>query len=68
MNYRKRIRIFTWLYISISKTGLSLTIGKKGLSITVCKKGIFLNTSLRGTGLYDRRKIGGNFNKHNREV
>ncbi len=57
MNYRKRIRIFSWLYLNISKTGFSITIGKKGISLNVGKNGIFLNTSILGTGLYDRRKI-----------
>lgn len=59
MNYRKRIKIAPGLYANISNRGVSTTIGGKGLSVSVGKRGTYLNTSIPGTGLYSRRKIGG---------
>lgn len=58
MNYRKRIKIAPGLYANISNRGISTTIGGKGLSVSVGKRGTYLNTSIPGTGLYSRRKIG----------
>lgn len=55
--YRKKIQLNRWLRINISTSGLSITIGQKGFSINIGKNGIFLNTSIPGTGLYDRKKI-----------
>ena len=57
MRFRKSINIFKGLKLNFSKSGVSLTVGGKGVSANIGKKGLFLNTSIPGTGLYDRKKI-----------
>ena len=57
MRFRKSITIFKGVKLNFSKSGVSLTVGGKGLSTNIGKKGVFLNTSIPGTGLYDRKKI-----------
>lgn len=57
MRFRKRINICKGVKLNISKSGLSATVGVKGLSLNLGKGGVFLNTSLPGTGLYDRKKL-----------
>lgn len=57
MRFRKSINIFKGVKLNFSKSGVSLTVGGKGVSANIGKKGLFLNTSLPGTGLYDRKKI-----------
>ena len=62
MRFRKRINLFSGFSLNISKSGLSSTIGTKGLSINTGKNGSYLNTGIPGTGIYDRQKIGSNYN------
>ena len=57
MRFRKSITIFKGVKLNFSKSGVSLTVGGKGVSTNIGKKGVFLNTSIPGTGLYDRKKI-----------
>lgn len=57
IKYRKRIFLFPWVVLNISKSGVSVTLGPRCLSINIGKKGVYLNTTLRGTGLYDRKRI-----------
>lgn len=59
MRFRKRVSLGKGMNINLSKSGVSFTGGVKGLSMSVGKSGTFLNTSIPGTGLYDRKKIGG---------
>lgn len=59
MNYRKRIKIAPGIYANISNKGVSTSFGVKGFSITTGPRGTYVNTSIPGTGLYSRRKIGG---------
>lgn len=59
MRFRKTINICKGLKVNLSKSGVSCTVGGRGLSLNVGKNGVFLNTSIPGTGLYDRRKIAG---------
>ena len=55
--FRKYITIFPGVRLNISKSGVSLTFGNKGASINVGKDAAYLNTSIPGTGLYNRQKI-----------
>ena len=55
--YRKRIKILPSIYLNISKSGISFTFGTKGASVNVAKDSAYLNTSIPGTGLYNRQKI-----------
>lgn len=55
--FRKYITIFPGVRLNISKSGVSLTFGTKGASVSVSEDGAYLNTSIPGTGLYNRQKI-----------
>jgi len=59
-NYRKRIKIIPGVHLNFSKRGISTTIGFKGASLNFGKSGTYLNTSIPGTGLYNRQKVSGN--------
>ncbi len=63
IRFRKRIKIFPGFYLNISKSGVTTSIGGNGASVTIGKNGTYLNTSIAGTGLYNRQKIGGNTNE-----
>ena len=56
-NFRRRKKIAPGVYINMSKKGISTTIGPKGASMTFGPNGTYLNTSLPGTGMYNRRKL-----------
>ena len=58
-NYRKRVKIAPGVHLNFSKNGVSTSIGPKGAKITFGKNGTYMNTSIPGTGLYSRQKIGG---------
>ena len=64
-NFRRRKKIAPGVYINMSKKGISTTIGPKGASMTFGPNGTYLNTSIPGTGMYNRRKISGNSIKNN---
>ena len=59
-NFRRRKKIAPGVYINMSKKGISTTVGPKGASMTFGPNGTYLNTSIPGTGMYNRRKIGEN--------
>lgn len=58
MRFRKSIKIMKGVRVNF-KSGLSLTGGVRGASVNVGSKGVFMNTGFPGTGLYDRKRIGG---------
>lgn len=66
MRFRKRVSLGGGSRINLSKSGVSLTTGTRGLSMSFGNKGAYLNTSIPGTGLYDRKKIGGGSRKSNK--
>lgn len=57
-SFRKRIRITSGVYLNLSKSGVSTSFGPKGAKITVGPKGTYMHTSIPGTGIYNRQKIG----------
>ena len=57
MRFRKRINIFKGVKLNFSDSGVSVTVGGKGVSANLGREGVFLNTSIPGTGLYDRKKL-----------
>lgn len=57
-NFRRRKKIAPGVYINMSKKGISTTVGPKGASMTFGPNGTYMNTSIPGTGLYNRQKIG----------
>ncbi|MFN3300572.1 MAG: DUF4236 domain-containing protein [Sediminibacterium sp.] len=58
-SYRRRIKIIPGVHLNFSKSGISTSIGVKGASVTIGKKGTYLNTSIPGSGIYNRQKLGG---------
>ena len=57
-NFRRRKKIAPGVYINMSKKGISTTVSPKGASMTFGPNGTYMNTSIPGTGLYNRQKIG----------
>lgn len=64
-SWRKRKTIIPGVRLNFGKKGVSTTIGPRGASITLGPNGTYLNTSIPGTGLYNRKKIGGSANTSN---
>lgn len=58
-NYRKRVKIAPGVHLNFSKNGVSTSIGPKGAKVSFSKNGTYLNTSIPGTGIYNRKKISG---------
>ena len=56
MRFRKSISICKGVKLNFSKSGVTATVGGKGISANVGKQGLYLNTSLPGTGIYDRKR------------
>lgn len=61
-NYRKRVKIAPGVHLNFSKNGVSTSIGPKGAKVSFGRNGTYMTTSIPGTGLYSRQKIGGNRN------
>ena len=57
-SFRRRIKIAPGVNVNLSKSGVSASIGPKGAKVTVGPKGTYLHTSIPGTGIYNRQKIG----------
>ena len=57
--WRKRKTIIPGVRLNFGKKGISTTIGPRGASMTFGPNGTYLNTSIPGTGLYNRQRIGG---------
>jgi len=58
-SFRRRIKIIPGVHMNLSKRGISTSIGVKGASLTLGQNGAYINTSIPGTGFYNRKKISG---------
>ena len=58
-SWRKRKTILPGVRLNFGKKGISTTLGPRGASVTFGPNGTYFNTSIPGTGLYNRQKIGG---------
>ena len=58
---RKSIKILPWVKLNISKTGPSLSIGPRGAKLNISKKGVYINSSILGTGVYNKTKLSTSF-------
>lgn len=58
-SWRKRKTLIPGVRLNFGKRGVSTTIGPRGASFTFGPNGTYLNTSIPGTGLYNRQKISG---------
>jgi len=65
MRFRRRQRILPGVYINFSSSGISTTLGGRGASINIGRNGTYLNTSIPGTGLYNRQRLDFNNNSYN---
>lgn len=61
-SFRKRKTIFPGVRLNFGKKGISTTIGPRGASLSFGPNGTYLNTSIPGTGLYNRQRLGGKNN------
>ena len=50
LKYRKRIRIIGGVYLTVSRTGVSLTVGNRLVKLNVGKRGFNVTGSAPGTG------------------
>ena len=57
LKFRKRITVFPWFTLNISKSWVSSTVWVKGFSVNFNKHGQYLNVGIPGTWIYDRIKI-----------
>ena len=51
LRFYKRIKILPWLYLNISKGGISFSFGPRGAHITAGNKGTRYTVGAPGTGL-----------------
>ena len=56
--FRKTIKILPWVTLNLNKTGMSVSIGPRGAKLNISKKGVYFNTNVRGTGIYNKTKVG----------
>ena len=57
--WRKRKTLIPGVRLNFGKKGISTSIGPRGASLSFGPNGTYLNTSIPGTGLYNRQRIGG---------
>lgn len=67
-SYRKRVKIAPGVTLNFSKNGVSTSVGPKGARLSFGPNGTYLNTSIPGTGLYRRQKIGGTTKTSNEPI
>ena len=51
LRFYKRIKILPWLYLNISKGGISFSFGPRGAHVTAGNKGTRYTVGAPGTGL-----------------
>lgn len=57
--WRRRKSLIPGVRFNFGRKGISTTVGPRGASMTFGPNGTYLNTSIPGTGIYNRQKIGG---------
>lgn len=55
--FQREIKVFPWLKINLSKSGLSASIGPKSAHLTVGPDGTWVYADIPGKGTYFRRKL-----------
>ncbi|UTM60477.1 DUF4236 domain-containing protein (plasmid) [Photobacterium sp. CCB-ST2H9] len=51
LRFQKRIRILPFLWINLSKSGVSFTVGGRNLKLNFGKKGAVASVNVPGTGV-----------------
>lgn len=49
--YRKRVRVWQWVALNVSRQGLSVSIGRRGFTLNLGKRGMYVTLSAYGTGM-----------------
>ncbi|MBT2909682.1 DUF4236 domain-containing protein [Vibrio anguillarum] len=57
LRYQKRVRVLPFLWLNLSKTGVSVTLGGRFVKLNIGRQGVWLSGSLVGTGLSFRKKV-----------
>lgn len=59
VRFQKRIKLLPFLWLNISKSGMSLTVGGRLIKFNIGRLGVWLSGAIPGTGLSVRHKIAG---------
>ena len=59
LRFQRVLRLFPWLRINISKSGVSGSIGPRGADVNIGRRGVTTNAGIPGTGVSYRSKVGG---------
>ena len=65
-NFRRRVKVAPGVFVNLGKKGATTSIGPRGAKMTIGRHGTYINTGIPGTGIYSRRKIGGNTKNNQR--
>lgn len=57
LRIQKRIKMARFLWVNVSKSGVSFSFGRRGLWLNIGKGGTNLSVSAPGTGVSYRRKL-----------
>lgn len=58
LRFRRSVKLAPGLRLNFSGSGASLTVGPRGASVNFGSRGTYMNSSLPGTGLYTRSRLG----------
>jgi hypothetical protein len=61
--FQRVLRIFPWLRLNVSKSGVSGSVGPRGADVNFGRHGVTTNAGIPGTGLSYRSKLGGHGGK-----
>lgn len=56
--FRKSVKILPGVRVNLGLNGASVSVGPRGASVSIGKRGVYANTSIPGTGISFRSKIG----------
>jgi len=59
LRFQRVLRIFPWLRLNVSKSGVSGSVGPRGADINIGRHGVTTNAGIPGSGLSYRSKMGG---------
>lgn len=57
IRYQKRITLLPFLWLNLSKTGVSVTVGCRFIKLNIGRRGLWLTGLLVGSGLSYRKKV-----------
>jgi hypothetical protein len=59
LRFQRVLRIFPWLRLNVSKSGVSGSVGPRGADVNIGRRGVTTNAGIPGTGLSYRSRLGG---------